>query len=184
MLCRYGYAFPYPTRTVVCYVNIRWSIFIRLSIFLSFVLALKNYIEYFWRISIKKYITHFSFFSGYHICETEDNVESPGEGERKQLLPDPNKMPLGTNKEGTRCTTKAQMAYFRFETQNLRFAKTDSKFVITFSYQINRMKTIFTVLRVCMILFGISSIFKIYNYSWISLVRFSFLLKNDYIDLV
>lgn len=51
-------------------------------------------------------------------------------------------MPLGTNKEGTRCTTKAQMAYFRFETQNLRFAKTDSKFVITFSYQINRMKTI------------------------------------------
>lgn len=139
MLCRYGYAFPYPTRTVVCYVNIRWSIFIRLSIFLSFVLALKNYIEYFWRISIKKYITHFSFFSGYHICERKSDVESPEEGELKPLLPTTETI---TNKEGTICTTKAQMAYFRFETQNLRFAKTDSKFVITFSYQINRMKTI------------------------------------------
>uniref|UniRef100_A0A8W8IGH6 Novel STAND NTPase 3 domain-containing protein n=1 Tax=Magallana gigas TaxID=29159 RepID=A0A8W8IGH6_MAGGI len=48
--------------------------------------------------------------TGYHICETKSDVESPGEGERKQLLPDPNKMLLGTNKEGYHiCETESDV---------------------------------------------------------------------------
>lgn len=55
-------------------------------------------------VSLFRIITRiFYFHSEYHICERKSDVESPGEGECKPLLPttDLNKMPLGTNKEGT-----------------------------------------------------------------------------------
>lgn len=93
------------------------------------------YITYFWRI-----YHAFLFFSGYHICERKSDVESPGEEECKLLLPttDLNKMPLGTNKEGT---TKAQMVhYLRIEIRDSQKQILSSLY--HFFNQIIRIKTI------------------------------------------
>lgn len=85
----------YPTRTVVCYVNIRYSICIRCSIsgFTSNIFGVFSLSD----------LSRISFFSGYHICERKSDVENPGDEDCKPLLQttDPNQMPLGTNKEGT-----------------------------------------------------------------------------------
>lgn len=53
--------FPYLTRVVVCYVNIRYNILFRKDIFKSFILAIKIATKYVWGIPIKKYNMHFSF---------------------------------------------------------------------------------------------------------------------------
>lgn len=43
------------------------------------------------------------FYSGYHICKSKSNIESPKEEECTRLFPvrDQNKMHMETNKEGT-----------------------------------------------------------------------------------